>query len=263
MIQGMRAAVHSDSFLARCNPSLKLIVVAGYVLLATVLFDLRALALLIGLALVAAWRLGRVPLATIGRGLMPFALLGLGYIWMNALFPRAGTDPAVVLFELGPLRATQAGLLNGIVVFVRAICFGACSILFVATTHPAAFVVSLAQQLRLSPRVAYGVLAAYRFLPVLHDALAQIRAAHQLRGVGERGGLAGRVEQARRYTVPLLATAIRDAGRIAVAMESRAFSGDRSRTWYRQLAITRADWLFAAGALTALVPVLLIEYLQA
>jgi energy-coupling factor transport system permease protein len=249
-----------DSLLHRLNPTVKLGIAFFFMIVATLLFDVRTLGLIFLLAVGVTWRLGRIPLTALLRGMGPFLILGLGYLWMNALFPRAEGEAVTVLFRFGPFRVVEEGLLTGLALTARALCFGACSLFFITTTDPTDFIISLIQQLGLAPRLAYGTLAAYRFVPLLEAELAQIRAAHRLRGVGEGEGLRGKVIQLYRYTLPLLASAIRKAGRVAIAMESRAFTGDRGRTYYREVRVTRTDWLFAANSLISLTLILVIGW---
>ncbi len=251
---GLFAQYERASPLARINPVVKLAVALGIMMAATAIFDAAALAALLVLALALTVVAGRVPLRVLGRGLLPFILFGLGYLWMNALFPREGS--AAPLLVLGPLRVDGQGLANGATMGLRALCFGGHSLLFVATTDPTIFALSLVRQLRLSPRAAYSLLAAYRLLPLLESELRQIRAAHRMRGVGEGQGLRGKVLRIYRYTLPLLAGSLRRAGRIAAAMESRGFDGSRDRTWYRDVRVARRDWLYAAAMTAALAAIL-------
>ena len=233
--------------LQRINPSMKLGLVLLYSLVATLLIDSRVLLLLFAPAIVATWLLGGVALISLCKRLFPFALLGAGYLWMNLLFHA----------QSGP-TALQGGLQFGIGLTMRALCFGAFSLFFVMTTDSADFLLSLVMQLHLSPRLAYGILAAYNLLPQLSRELRQIRAAHRMRGLGSGAGLRGLFERWYRYSIPLLASAIRKADRAAIAMESRAFTGDRQRTYYRSVTVRRCDWVCGCLALLVLALVLSI-----
>ena len=260
MHRNVFAFYEKETLLHQFNPTLKLAVVFVFMIMATLLFDVWTLTQMFLWIFVVIWQLGRVPLLPLLRGHLPFLVLGLGYLWMNALFPRAGTEAVTVLFRVGPFRVVEEGVYIGLILTVRALCFGACSLFFIVSTDPTQFIISLIQQLGLSPRFAYGTLAAYRFVPLLEVELAQIRAAHRLRGVGEGEGLRGKAIQLYRYTLPLLASAIRKAGRVAVAMESRAFTGGRERTYYRQSRFHWIDGLFAAGAIISLSLILALSW---
>ena len=240
--------------LSGVNPAIKLATSIVVMLAASVVFDLQSLSGIFALGLVVAVAGGRVPLRVIARGLVPFALFGFGYFWMNAVLPReAGT----VLFEIGPLAVVREGALNGVRFAVRALCFGIYSIVFVATTDPTDLARSINQNLRVPARFTYSALAAYRYLPTLKSELHQIRAAHRLRGLGEGDGVRGKVVQIYRYTIPLLAASLRRAGRVADSMETRGL-GREPRTDFRAVRVRTRDCLYAAGLLGAVAAILLI-----
>ena len=50
------------------------------------------------------------------------------------------------------------------------------------------FIMSLMQQLKLSPKLAYSLLVGYQFLPVLKEEFIQIRQVQQLRRPQQRQG---------------------------------------------------------------------------
>jgi energy-coupling factor transport system permease protein len=178
------------------------------------------------------------------------ALGGLGFMGSNAFFyAPVGDQPLTVLWSAGPLQITAEGLRVGVSLTIRMLAIVIYSIIFVTTTDPTDLVLSLLQQARFPFRLGYGILVAYRFLPLWRSELDIIRAAHRIRGAGERMTLRGRWEQLRRYAVPLLAGAIRKSERVAIAMDARAFGARPERTYYRQLAVVRADWAMLAGTI--------------
>lgn len=248
-----------DAFLQRRNPMVKLVLALTTMLVATFLFDPWTPGLIALLILATTRWLGRVPLPLLLRGMLPFLLLGLGYLWMNVLFPRGEREMEQILFHIGPLPIAREDIEAGLALTARTLCFGASSLFFVTTTAPTDLIRSLIHQAGLSPRLAFGILAAYRFLPLLEGELAQIRAAHRLRGVGMGRGPAGKVSQLYRYTIPLLANAIRKADRVAVAMQSRAFGGNRERSYFRITRIEGADRLLLGVGFLALILILLVS----
>lgn len=245
MRRGVFENYERDSPLGAVNPSVKMIASVLVMLFVSVVFDHQTLAAVIALGVVLVLGIGRVRPGVLARAMVPFLIFGIGFLWMNALLPRTAGTP---LFTVGPLVVSREGALNGVSFALRAIAFGVWSLLFVATTEPTSFVLSLVHQLAVPPKLAYSALAAYRYLPSLQMELEQIRGAHRLRGVGEAGGVRGKVQRAYRYTVPLLAGALRRASRVAAAMEARGFSG-RDRTWYRRERLTWRDALYAVAVL--------------
>lgn len=249
-----------DSFLHRRNPALKLLSVMVPVFAVTMAFDPWTPLAFFGVALLALRLLGRVPIRSIARPLaFFFALGGIGFLGSNAFFyAPTGDQPLTTLWNVGSLRVTVEGIRVGVSLSVRMMAIVIYSIVFVTTTDPTDFVLSLIQQGRFPFRLGYGILVAYRFLPLWRSELDIIRAAHRIRGVGERMSIKGRWDQLRRYAVPLLASAIRKAERVAIAMESRAFGALPERTYYRRLRVGGADWAMLAGALVTTVFILII-----
>jgi energy-coupling factor transport system permease protein len=250
----------ANSFLHRRNPSLKLLSLMVMVLAVTLAFDPWTPTVFFLLALVALPLLGRVPLRVLGLPLLFFLLLGaIGFLSSNALFyAPTGGQPLTILWHAGPFQVSLEGLRAGVSLTMRMVAIVFFSLVFVSTTDPTDLVLSLIQNARFPFRLGYGILVAYRFLPLWRSELEIIRAAHRIRGVGERATLRGRWEQLRRYAVPLLASAIRKSERVAVAMDSKAFGALPQRTYYRELTVTWADWTMLAGTVVIVVVVLLL-----
>lgn len=252
-MEGLLNYYTADSFIHRLNPTLKLAGIMVLVIAVTMAFDpWTPLAfLLLGLFMLRV--LAQVPIRQFVKPLLLFLVLGaLGFISANAFFytPLPGR-PVTILWQAGGVRIILEGIWVGISLTLRMLAIVTFSILFVSTTDPTDFVLSLIQQARFPFRLGYGILVAYRFLPMWRTELEIIRAAHRIRGAGERPTLRGRWEQLQRYAVPLLASAIRKSERVAIAMDSKAFGALSQRTYYRDVHVRRADWIFLAGCVLA------------
>jgi energy-coupling factor transport system permease protein len=164
--------------------------------------------------------------------LPPVLLFAFGYFWTVLLFGD--------------------GLEKGLSLGLRVLAFASLSFIFVFTTDPVQFIYSLMRQGRLPPKLAYGILAGFRFMPTLLDEFALLQKAHRIRGVDRARGLRERAKRIGRYLIPLLASAIRKAERTAMAMESKGFTGDRNRTYYYDLKVSVQDWAFLALMLSGL-----------
>jgi energy-coupling factor transport system permease protein len=233
------------SFLARRDPTVKLAVVLGISLLLILIVDPVTPALFLALAIVAALAGGARP-GTILRALVPLSVLGVGFVWSNAVF-FATQGPAT--WTLGPFYASEAGLRFGLAIAIRGIAIGMLSLAFVWTTDPTDLVVSLIQHARVPFRIGYPLLAGYRFLPFFADEYAQVRLARRVRGEVARGPVS-RARAAVGELVTLLSDATRRATRIGIAMDARAFAAATERTYYRETRLTATDALFALGAAT-------------
>lgn len=236
-----------DSYLGRRQPVVKMGVVLALSLGLFVVIDPLTPLLFLTVTVAAGVVLGRIGVRAYAEVLIPLAVVGLGFVWTNALFARPGAPGDV--WEIGPLRATEAGLRFGLAIGLRGLAIGALSVSFVLTTDPSDLVVGLIRHARLPFRFAYPLLAAYRFLPFFRDELDQIDLARRVRGeLAPRTPLAGAI---RRWgeIVPLLASAVRRAARIAVAMDARAFAAARERTYLRDAPLGARDLTFAAASL--------------
>ncbi len=235
-----------DSWLARVNPLCKLSVSLAFMLFSTIVFDVRLLAVWSAGAFVGLWGLGKVSPRLIVRSTLPFFLLGLGFLWANVLFPGARNPIEVPLLALGPISVFSSSILFGLTMVARSITFGLFSFLFVSTTDPMDFIVSLMHQAHLSPRKAFSLLAVHRFLPLLQEEWEQIQLAHRLRGLGYQRGIRGKWDRFKRFTLPLIAGAVRKADRVAMAMETRGLTEEKRSSW-RKVRKSYRDLLYLLG----------------
>jgi energy-coupling factor transport system permease protein len=237
-----------DSWLHRRNPTAKLAAHLVLTLLLTIVFDPFTPLVFMALVFVVGRTLGRMPLQTMLKALVPFWLIATSLMISNALF-ASHPEKATVLWRGGPFIATLEGATIGLSLAERSMTVAGFSVLLMMSTDPTDLVRSLVQQAHLPPRFAYPTLAAYRFLPLLQTELETIRLAHRLRGVGRRRGPVGWLREQGRLAIPLLANAIRRSERVALAMDARGFAAQRPRTHYRQIAFDAADgWVIVVAA---------------
>jgi energy-coupling factor transporter transmembrane protein EcfT len=166
------------------------------------------------------------------KRLLPFVLIGAGFLWANLLFHRSG--------NIG------AGLRNGLMLFSRALVFGTYSLAFVQDMDPEAFAHALMRYLRAPAKLVYATLIAFRLGPEIREEQEVIKLALRLRGVPN--GL-------RRAGMVLFGTfigAFRRAGRISIALEGRGLDAG-SRSYRRVPPFRLRDALFVFAALAALI----------
>ena len=231
-----------DSPLGRTSPVLKLgIGLAWLIGLAFTLEPLPPLVLAL-VALGAGLQLGRIPPGDLARALAPLWIAALGVGLSNLLFSASNGDPtAMTLATLGPVRITTEAAANGVALILRVAAIACVGAVFTLTTDSTRLADSLVQQARLSPRFAYGALAAYQSIPRFAEDLSTLRQARRIRGL--RGGWHPRL------LVGLLVLAIRHGDRMALSMDARAF-GSGPRTYYR---VVRWSWLDLGVAVGSVV----------
>lgn len=177
--------------------------------------------------------------------MLPFMLGAFGYLWTTIVF--GAETGGTVIWSLFGFDVTDEQLALALSLSFRVLAFSSLSLLFALTTDPVKFVMSLMQQLKLSPKLAYGVLVGYQFLPVLKDEFFQIQQAHRLRGAAVEKFWWQRVLGIRRVIIPMLAGAVRKAERSAFAMEARGFTGEARKEFYQPVAIKPKDYVLSAA----------------
>ncbi|MEV7618968.1 energy-coupling factor transporter ATPase [Microbacterium sp. NPDC089321] len=190
-------------------------------------------------------RAGAVMLLGVPVGM---AVLTLGFgVWVD---PDQVSGSAGVL-TIGDWTLHSGALLIGLATALRLGAILALALVGGLTTRGPDLVRATVQQLHVPYRIGYTALAAYRFVPRFGYELSVIRAAHRVRGHGTGRGPLARLVRGWGYIVPLLASGIRHAERVALSMDARAFGAHPTRT-ERHLVPWRArDTVFTAAVLLA------------
>jgi energy-coupling factor transport system permease protein len=243
------------SCLARLNPVVKLIAFSGFTLAPVFFLDPAIPLAFLLLAWAAAWPLAQIAPWVIIWRLRPYLLLAETLTIFNALF--YGGETHGVLLAIGPLHLPREGIVFGAAIALRLLCMITYTTLYFATTEPTQLVNSLILHARLPYQLGFTILAAYRFLPILQQEMAQIRAAQQIRATVRPDHLWS-LQALRRFTIPLLAGGIRRAERLALAMDGRGFGSNLTRSCHVQPRITRGDILFLIAALLVTGAILLL-----
>lgn len=242
------------------NPSIKAFAVLIPGLLLSLTFDIFTPLVYLLFTIAVTFLLSDIPFFKWIKILLPFLIMALGFAWMAILYSNETFSYGEVLYEFWIFEITTGGIQTGISLALRSLCFVSLSMMFVLTTEPTKLMMSLMQQCKLPPKLTYGILAGYRFLPIFKHELEILKKAHRIRGVERIRGLKGRLVQFQRYSIPLLANGIRKAERVAIAMESKGFTGDRNRTYYHQMTVDWRDWLFFALMVGGLIIIFGLSY---
>jgi energy-coupling factor transport system permease protein len=237
-----------ESVLGRTNPLVKLGIALAWLVGLGLTLDVRPALIVAVVVLVAGLELGGIPPATLARRLAPLVFAASAIALTNLVFSTHNPDPAAhELLRLGPLRITQEAVTAAAGLGARVAAIVSVGAVFVLTTDATRLVDALVQQARVSPRFAYGFLAAYQAVPRLASDLASLRDARRLRGLRELDAS---------LLVGLLVRAIRHADQLSIAMDARGF-GPGPRTAYRPIGWTRLDLAVAASAVAIIVVALI------
>lgn len=242
--------------LSRLHPLPKLCVCLAYIAASIMVFDgpfQLALIATAALALVVLER--RSPLMVLAL-MLPFALFGFGFLTTSVLF-RQESDFAVQMARETPFGAPAFAA--GVVLFLRAIACGMVSALFALTTDPGALIKALMAEWRLSPRIGYALFSALHLVPDLAAEAEQMRLARAMHRGRPPRRIPGPAETAS-LVVPLLAYAIRRAGRAAIAMEARGLGDKPRRTIAGAPRRSARDAVFCLAATALLAAFALLRF---
>jgi energy-coupling factor transporter transmembrane protein EcfT len=177
----------------------------------------------------------RTDLKKMGVFLIPVAIIAVGMFFTGYQF----RSDAYIGAQTGLF--TDAAVLNGLQLSSRILAFAGLGMLFVFTTDQMEFVRSIEQQLKLPPKFAYGISAAWGMLPNMGMEYKKTRAAFRARGIK-----ATPVSPA--LLTPLLVKSVRWSEALASAMESNGFGESKKRTRYRTIKPAAKDYAFTAAA---------------
>lgn len=236
---------NNNAFLQRLNPLSKILAPLPVLLIVALTAEPFTPLAFIFLTAITILVLGRVPLRNFLKIAAPLSLLMVGYLVFYPLIVRQElVEHSPVVLELGPLTVYQAGVMFGLSTGLRIYALVMLSLIFTLTSDASDFIRALVQRWRMPYKIGYGALAAFRFVPMLQNELRVIQAAHRVRGISSKGGLRAQFSRIKRYAIPLLATAIRQAERTALAMDGRAFGAYEKRTYFRDIKFGRHDYAF-------------------
>ncbi|MDO8670008.1 MAG: energy-coupling factor transporter ATPase [Dehalococcoidia bacterium] len=241
------------STLHRLDPRTKLLV--GLTLTAG-LFAANTYPPLLALALVAPLlcRLSRYPLMSVLGSLRPILMVLVG-----ASFLHLFASPGPYYAEFGPFKLSQPGVAEAGMVDLRLASFMIIAALLTWTTSPMAMAEGVERLL--SPLARFGVPIrdlsmmvgiALRFVPTLTSELQRLVKVQSARGVDfSQGGLIRRARKLAPLVIPLIITTMERSDELAIAMESRCYSG-QVRSRFYQLRFTGLDFVILAGCLVYL-----------
>jgi energy-coupling factor transport system permease protein len=172
-------------------------------------------------------------------GLLIFAFI---LFTIQALFYNQGQ----VIFYLIPmsnsLPVTGQGLLSGFAMAVRMLTLVLSFLVFLSTTRTQDIVLTLVEKFKIPYDYAFMFLTALRFIPTFLGEVRQVSEAQQARGHAVEGiNPLKKIKAYAPITVPLVLISLNKAENLAMAMETRGYSGGR-RTYLREPKMRAADY---------------------
>ena len=223
------------SLIHRFDPRIKVILALLYIVCATFLCkNIFSFALLLFSALLVIL-LGRVPMRTVLRGLMPVLFL----MAFASVFQIFGNRGDMLLFEWKFIHIYAEGIYGAVFMIIRIfVLIVGTSMFLTYTTTPIELTDAIEDLLSPLKKLkvpvhdfAMMMTLALRFIPTLVEETDKIMTAQKARGADfSSGSLIQRAKALIPVLIPLIVSAIRHAGELAVAMECRCYHGDGVRT---------------------------------
>ena len=229
----------------KLDPRTKILLVILYIV---ALFQARSLLTyaIMTVTFVLCARISKVGAKALFKGLKPVVIIVLFTGFLNLFF-----TPGEVIFQLGFLRLTDAGVSNALRMVVRIMLLITGTFLLTYTTSPIALTDALERMLNPLKKVhvpvhelAMVMSIALRFIPTLIEETDKIMSAQKARGADfESGNLLQKAKALVPVLVPLFVSSFRRADELAVAMECRCYHGGEGRTRLHVLHFAGRDYL--------------------
>ena len=216
--------------LEKINPFIKVvtILVCGILMALTSSWKLN-LAVLIA-ALLALLLLSNCKLSSLVKTFVPVILLA-GAVFVSGMSYGKSAAQSASIYHV-------ASMDSALLLSTRILAYVGMGMLFALSTDQKEFIMSLMHQAHIKPKFAYGVLAAVNLIPTLRREWDEVNLAYRARK--KRTGL-----------LPIgplfntLVNGIRWSENVAMAMESKGFDGDGSRTFAITTRVRAGDICFA------------------
>ena len=226
--------------LSRFDPRVKLLMTICLSSAALICRDLIPMLALLLFCLFVMFTGGIMP-ALIWRKLRGLFSLIASLFILQCIFNRRG-EPILTLHRLTLL--TDVGLRTAAVINLRLLII-VLSALIILSGEARDYLLALTQ-LKVPYEIAFMVLIAMRFLPLLHEEARDVMNAAQMRGLRLRkAGLKNKVAAYLSLSLPVLAGAVKRVEQTSIAMEARGFRAMKQRTSMRRLYMSGADWTYA------------------
>lgn len=211
----------------KINPVAKLFCNVIGVILSFMVFDIPRLSGILLAALFIGILEGNLNLRNLKKT-APLLLFGLGVFITHLLWGSGSFDP------------TFSNIETALKLFLRIAIIGALAMGFLFNINPNEMLLSLMQNLRLNSGIAYGIMVAFRFFPMMEEDITMIKSARAIRLGDKRKGLRDYLSM----PIPLLAANVRRAEKVAIAMEARGFDRFSKRTSFKNVPWRSQDTIY-------------------
>lgn len=251
----------SNSAIHKLDPRFKIVFTVIFVGMLFCANTVSALALNVGFVLIS-YALAKIPLRMLLKTIKPVLPIVLFMMVFNVFFYGGET----VLFEAWIFRLTREGIIMAVFMVFRIVLIIAGTAILTYTTSSIELtdaIESLFSPLKVVHfpvhELAMMMTIALRFIPTLIEETQKIMSAQKARGADfESGNLIARAKALMPILIPLFISAIKRAGDLATAMESRCYHNGIGRTRMKKLTASKRDGVALAVMIALLVLVIVL-----
>lgn len=223
--------------LEKWNPTIKMVTVLIAVILLSVQYNILLNVVIVAVSLLSLLFFSEVKVKRIITLLIPAIIAAWGLFVMGLYYARENPTLISRMSDIStvPYMVRAALSTNGetaLQLSTRLLAYAGLGMVFALTTEGEYFVRSLMHQCRLSPKFAYGILAAFYLLPIMIQEFRNVQLAFRVRNMSGNGLRPAVI-------FAMLVNSIRWSESIAMAMESKGFCGNAARTYVE---IPRVRW---------------------
>lgn len=259
-----------DTVIHRMDPRAKILILISTAFIAVTLDNQKSMFLLF-LTVLSGFVLARMPAIKIKTLVLLLAFLVWGTIYSQALF--YSQLPRTVIFTIispdfpvlgwmtsGGLFVYEEGLHHGAIQALRSASILSLGLLMCWTTDSRDMLNGLVG-LRIPYSVAFMVVTAVRFLPIIITEVATVITVQRLRGFNPKKFGSGIIKTSLNILTPTLANCIRRTGTLAVSIQSRAFRQNLNRTYLKKLKFSETDKILVIIFIFAAISIVIIKLL--
>lgn len=232
------------------NPSIKIITVLLSVIILSFQFKILVSSGVFVLCLITMIFFSNAKKISILKILIPALFAAFGMFMMGLYYSKNSSITKINLSEVSSLPyAVRASMSNNLISAMqlgsRILAYAGLGIFFSLTTDEDSFINSLMHQCHLSPKFAYGILAAVHLVPNIGREYKNALLALRTRGMNVNF-------LSIKPMFSMLVNSIYWSENIAKAMQSKGFSDNDERTYYRIIKVKLSDYIISITVLVSL-----------
>ncbi len=246
-----------DSFVHRLDPRTKILVVliTMSIFIAANKFIGFLIALLVLLFII---KTSKIPVSLVARNLRPFIWLFLLTIFLHLFLTTK--EAGIIHIPIFNIGIPRQGLILGATYSLRLAVLIILAALLTLTTSPMELTDALERFLKPLQKLGIStheftmmMTLSLRFIPTLISEADKLQKAQVSRGATFEGNIIQRIKSVIPLILPLFISVFRRADELALAMDSRCYTGGKNRTSFKKLVFHHNDYFILGGTFVLFV----------